>query len=167
MALNAYMAAVGQKSGQIKGGVTQKGRENTIQVVGYSHEIVSPRDPQSGLPTGQRMHKPLIITKQLDKSTPILYQILCTNENLLSVTIQFWTPQLKTASGMSSSSVQHFTIKITNANIAQIQASSEYDSHAETKSGEETEKISFTYQKIEWTWTDGGISSSDDWEARV
>jgi len=27
-----------------------------------SHEIVSPRDAASGLPTGKRMHKPLVIT---------------------------------------------------------------------------------------------------------
>jgi type VI secretion system secreted protein Hcp len=166
MAMIAYMYAKGQKSGPINGSVTQKGRENSVQVVGYSHEIVSPRDPQSGLPTGQRMHKPLIITKQTDKSTPIFYQVMCTNENLTSVTIKFWTPQLKTASGVGSS-VQHYTVTLTNANIAQIQASSEGDSHAETTKGEEIEKISFTYQKIEWTWTDGGITAGDDWEARV
>jgi type VI secretion system secreted protein Hcp len=166
MALMAYMYAVGQKSGQIKGGVTQKGREDSVQVVGYSHEIVSPRDPQSGLPTGQRMHKPLIITKQLDKSTPIFYNVMCNNENLTSVTVKFWSAQIKSATGVSTQ-VQHFTVKLTNANISEIRALSEYDSHTETKSGEESEKISFTYQKIEWTWTDGGITSQDDWEAHV
>ncbi|MEO5942125.1 MAG: hypothetical protein ABIP30_06075 [Ferruginibacter sp.] len=30
------------------------------------NEIVSPRDPASGLPTGKRMHKPFVITKELD-----------------------------------------------------------------------------------------------------
>ncbi len=34
------------------------------------HEIVSPRDAASGLPTGKRMHKPFVITKELDKSSP-------------------------------------------------------------------------------------------------
>jgi hypothetical protein len=32
--------------------------------------IVSPRDAASGLPTGKRMHKPMVITKELDKSSP-------------------------------------------------------------------------------------------------
>jgi hypothetical protein len=27
--------------------------------------------------------------------------------------------------------------------------------------------LAFAYQKIDWTWSDGGISSGDDWEARV
>ena len=28
-------------------------------------------------------------------------------------------------------------------------------------------EIAFTYQKIEWTWNDGGIMATDDWEAPV
>lgn len=30
------------------------------------------RDAASGLPTGKRMHKDLVITKQVDKTTPTL-----------------------------------------------------------------------------------------------
>jgi hypothetical protein len=30
--------------------------------VATEHEVVSPRDHASGLPTGQRMHKPFVIT---------------------------------------------------------------------------------------------------------
>ena len=68
MALNAYLKLKGQKQGEIKGSVTQKGREDKIMVIAVSHEIISPRDPASGLPTGKRMHKPFVITKELDKS---------------------------------------------------------------------------------------------------
>ncbi|MDP4221413.1 MAG: hypothetical protein Q8916_12415 [Bacteroidota bacterium] len=32
--------------------------------------VVSPRDPASGLPTGKRMHKPFVITKELDVQSP-------------------------------------------------------------------------------------------------
>lgn len=34
--------------------------------------VVSPRDAASGLPTGKRQHKPMVITKELDKSSPLL-----------------------------------------------------------------------------------------------
>jgi type VI secretion system secreted protein Hcp len=37
---------------------------------GQAHEIVSPRDTASGLPSGKRQHKPFTITKEIDKSTP-------------------------------------------------------------------------------------------------
>src|SRR3954469_24423395 len=102
MALNAYLKLKGQKQGELKGSVTQKGREGKIMVIAVSHEIVSPRDPASGLPTGKRMHKPLVITKELDKSSPILYAVLCNNENIPKLEIQFWTPQISAKTGMGS-----------------------------------------------------------------
>ncbi len=36
------------------------------------HAIVPPRDAASGLPTGQRMHKPFAVAFELDKSSPLL-----------------------------------------------------------------------------------------------
>jgi type VI secretion system secreted protein Hcp len=166
MALNSYLSLKGQKQGDIKGSVTQKGREGKIMVIAYSHEIISPRDIQSGLPTGQRLHKPIVITKELDKSSPLLYNALCTNENITSWELQFWTPQIKAAQGVGSE-VQHFTIKLTNANIASISQRMLNNKNPELTRYAEYEEIAFTYQKISWTWNDGGISAEDDWEARV
>lgn len=39
--------------------------------INFDQEIISPRDPASGLPTGKRMHKPFVIRKELDKSSPM------------------------------------------------------------------------------------------------
>ncbi len=110
----------------------------------FSHEIVSPRDPASGLPTGKRQHQPITITKQLDASTPRLLQALVSNENLKSVTI-----------GLNENGSQVATVVLSNASI------SDYQAHGASESW------SFTYQKITWTWLDGGITASDDWEAPV
>ena len=115
-----------------------------IALTGLSHEIISPRDPASGLPTGKRQHKPIVFTKQLDSTTPLLLNALVTNENLTSVLI-----------GLLRNGQLVATIKLTNANIADY-----------TDNGD-TEHWSLTYQKIEWTWVDGGITASDDWEAPV
>jgi type VI secretion system secreted protein Hcp len=164
MALNCYLRAKGQKSGQIKGSVTQKGREDSIMVIAASHEIVSPRDPASGLPTGKRMHKPFVITKELDKSSPILWNILVTNENVSDWELKFYTPQLKAATG-TGMEVQHYTVKLTNANIASISFRMANNKHPDLMKYAEYEEIAFTYQKIEWTWTEGGITAMDDWEA--
>lgn len=166
MSLMTYGYLVGQKSGQIKGSITQKGREESIGVIAISHSIVSPRDPQSGLPTGQRLHKPFVFTKEVDKATPALFNVLCTNENLSSATFKFWQPQIKATTGVGSE-VQFFTVKLTNANIASIDFRQPNIRNPETMKLAEYEEISLTYQKIEWTWTDGGVVASDDWQARV
>jgi type VI secretion system secreted protein Hcp len=120
----------------------KQGALSTIPVIGFSHEIVSPRDPASGLPTGKRLHKPIVVTKLMDKTSPLLLNALVTNENLSSVTFTL----LRSGQPVA-------TIKLTNASIADYTANGE------------TEHWSFTYQKITWTWLDGGITASDDWEA--
>lgn len=44
--------------------------------VSLSHSVVSPRDAASGLATGKRMHKPMTLTKTLDKSSPQLFTLV-------------------------------------------------------------------------------------------
>lgn len=166
MALNAYLSLHGQKQGDIKGSVTQKGREGRIMIIAVSHEIVSPRDAASGLPTGKRMHKPLILTKELDKSSPLLHNALCTNENLTKFELQFWTPQLSAAGGIGQE-VQHYTIGLKNANIASINFRMANNKHPDLMKFAEYEEIAFTYEAITWTWNNGGITATDSWEAPV
>ncbi len=161
MALNAYLTLKGQKQGDIKGSVTQKGREGSIAIIAVSHEIISPRDPASGLPTGKRMHKPFVITKELDKSSPLLYNVLTNNENVSEATFKFWQPS---ATGAEK---QHYTVKLTNANIASIEFVSLNNKDPALMKFAEHERIAFTYQKIEWTWMDGGVTADDDWESPV
>jgi len=87
MALNAYLSIVAERQGPIQGSVVQKGREGKILVIGAMHGIVCPRDPASGIPTGKRMHKPFTILKELDRSMPFLFSILCNNEYISFVEI--------------------------------------------------------------------------------
>jgi type VI secretion system secreted protein Hcp len=155
-ATTIFMTLTGQKSGNIRGGVAQKGREGSLQVAAFEDEIVSPRDAASGLPTGQRQHKPIKVTVELDQSAPLLYQMLSTNENITTLELKFWHPS---ASGVES---QFYSVKLTNANIAEIHTSTSTDA-AHTPMLD----VSFTYQKIQWTWTDGGITAADNWQTRT
>lgn len=62
------------KIGDIKGEATaspSKGEQ--IDVLSWSWGETSAA-PSTGLATGKRMHKPFVITKQLDKSSPMLQQ---------------------------------------------------------------------------------------------
>lgn len=161
MALNAYLKLKGQKTGDIKGSVTVKGREGTIMVIAVDHELSSPRDPSSGLPTGKLRHKPIRITKEVDRSSPLLYRVLTDNENLTGWELQFWRP---TPTGAE---IQHYTIRLTNASIADIQFHLPNNKNPELARYTEFEEVSFVYQRIDWIWTDGGITASADWAAPV
>ncbi len=161
MALNAYLRVVGQKSGEIKGSVTQKGREGRIGVIALSHDIVTPRDPASGLPTGKRQHTPLIITKELDAASAPLHAVQASNENLKEWELLFYRPS---TTGVEQ---QHFTIRLTNASVAAIDMRMPNNKHADLMKLETYEEVAFTYEKIEWIWVDGNLSAVDDWGAPV
>lgn len=159
MALNAYLILKGQKQGDIHGGVTQKGREGSILVHSFSHEITKPIDPASGLPTGKRQHQPVHILKEIDQSSPLLWNALVNNETLVTWQLKFWAPSAK------SVETQIYTITLTNAIIASIR---EYMPDNEDPAKIKLpllEQVTFTYQKIEWVWTKGTITADDDWEA--
>ena len=158
MALNANMRLTSEVQGEIKGSVTQAGREDSILVIGFSHEVDSPRDAASGLPTGKRQHKPLIVTKEIDKSTPLLMSALINNENITDVELKFWQPS------RSGKEVQYYTIRLLNARIINVQQEMLNNQYPENMRHKEREHISFVYQKIIWTYEDGGISTEDNWE---
>jgi type VI secretion system secreted protein Hcp len=116
--------------------------------------------------SAERQHKALVITKELDRSSPILHQALGSNETLKECELQFWAPQLRATTG-TGTEVQHFTIRLTNASIASIRMQMPNIRDPELMKLETFEEIAFTYQKIEWTWTDGGITAVDDWESPI
>jgi len=140
------MNVEGTNQNVIEGGCTIEGREDTILVVGFEHDIIINYDLPSGLPSGQRVHHPFVVLKYIDNATPKLFQALVTGELLSSVVIRFYR---KNASGTE---FHYYTLEFENARIVQIQSSSP-----------NFEKISFLYEKIIWTFEDGHISSEDSW----
>lgn len=150
MAFNTYLKLKGQRSGEIQGPSTNNRHPHEWIVTSTSHEVTSPRDPQSGLPTGKRIHRPMVVTVAWGANAPIIWGVLSTNENLSKVTISF-------TSSERDREQDYYTITLTNANIADI---------IEVSSGNTPAlQVTFTYQKIEAST--GGASWEDDWESRV
>jgi type VI secretion system secreted protein Hcp len=159
MVQSAFLSVTGQKQGKIRGPVTLPGRKDMMTVIAGNHEIVSPRDAASGLPIGQRLHKPLTIVKEVDcSSSPRLMSALVTNENLIEVSLQLWQQD------RVGRDVLFYTIRLVNANVSDIRMSLSFDSSSLHPAREE---VTFVYQNITWTCEPGGASVSDDWEARV
>jgi len=160
MALNAYLKLKGQKQGDIKGSVAERNREGSIMVIAVNHEVASPRDAATGQASGKRMHKPLVITKELDRSSPQLYNALTTNENIPEWTLEFSRADPRSAEKTS------FTIKLTNATISNIEFFMPNNKEPELMKLNEYEQVAFTYEKIEWTWLDPRVTAADSWLQR-
>ena len=154
-ALPAYMTLEGDISGNIPGSVTDPPWEGMIEVVEYGHAMTLPFDSATGLPTGKLTHRPIRVTKNIDKASPVLAGVMDQKAPLTNVTIRFYHPN------SSGATVHLYTIELTNALITSI--SQHIGSTDELISIPPRETLTFYYETITWTWEPDDIDASADW----
>jgi type VI secretion system secreted protein Hcp len=106
-----------------------------IEYHSFNLGVISPRDAASGLPSGKRTHKPIVIVREVDEASPLLWQALCTNEGFQSAKLSFLRPS---ASGKET--VYH-TIVLTNGAISKIE-------YAPPFKGKKRQAITFSYGEL-------------------
>jgi type VI secretion system secreted protein Hcp len=135
MALNAYLKLTGTKQGAIKGSGTKRKGWDGIEISGFSFGVESPRDEHSGLPTGQRQHKPIVVVREVDEASPLLFQALCNNEVFTEALIEFD----QVGGGGKHGPIR--TIELKNGKIYSI-------THSPNHRGKRSERISFDYEQV-------------------
>jgi type VI secretion system secreted protein Hcp len=156
LAVIASLTVTGQNQGEIK---------ESVIVFAVDHLLQRSYDPTTGQVTGNTAHHPIKITKEVDKASVPFYSALTTNENLPEWELKFW--RLKNTGRNSGAEFQYFTIKPSNARVVSIHLVKPNTKVRDLNPLPDYEEIEFTYQKIEWTWTDGGITALDDWESPI
>jgi type VI secretion system secreted protein Hcp len=139
----------------VKEGVNQREAEalkGMLERVGASVEI----KPASGSAAGPRQHGLVTITKELDKSTPLLYKALGTGETLTEWELRCWKPSLS-----GGGEQQHYTVRLTNARVAGIRQRMPNTRDPKLARYETFEEVSFSYETITWIWNDGGITHTE------
>jgi type VI secretion system secreted protein Hcp len=157
MAQKFYVTIKAAKQGTLKG--QGSGREkDKIPGVAFSYGVESPRDAASGLPSGKRRHKPVVITKEWGAASPQLFQAAVTNEVLTSVLIEFLS-----TNSLGKEEV-NYTVELTNVSISGFEGSLHLGENAgpivDTR---ELERITLEFQKITVTSVTGGTTATDDW----
>jgi type VI secretion system secreted protein Hcp len=156
-ATDIYCTVVGARQGTFQGDPVARGNATQIAVYALTQELKVPFDAASGQSTGKRQHSPLTIVKELDKSSPQFFTAAATNEVLKSVTCTLYR---NSGNGQTRA---YFKIALTNATIVELKDSGDGVNGA--AQGDERERISFSYQKIELTDFDSNITAVDDWTA--
>lgn len=166
----AYMSIKGASQGDITSGAFtadsvgnswQEGHEDEFMVQALKHNVTIPRDPQSGQPSGQRVHGPLQVTKIFDKSSPLLANALTSGELLTECEIKFYRTSTE------GKQEHYFTIKLIDAILVDMQAEMPNCQDPAMASFGHLEHLQFTYRAIEWTHEVAGTSGADDWRAPV
>lgn len=133
------LTMTGTKQGKIKGSNTKKEGDldfsRGVECHGFSYSVTVPYDAQAGHSSGQRSHKPLTITKEVDSASPKLLQALCTNETFKSVTLQFGK------TGSSGKPLPFRTIELVNGVIVDIR-------QAQGTTGKRRELVTLAYDDL-------------------
>ena len=154
-----HMAVTGTTQGNISQGCCDMiGREDTSLCQALDHEIYIPRDIQTGLPTGKRVHRALLITKAFDKSSPKLYQALCAGERMSEVVFKFYRI------APTGNEEHYFTIKLQDAIIVALKPWIPNCLDPSKEGFTDMEDLSFTYSHIFWTWEPDGVEAEDQWQ---
>ncbi|MHA2296833.1 MAG: Hcp family type VI secretion system effector [Candidatus Hodarchaeales archaeon] len=118
----------------------QDGRVGSIEVIAYSHSVMNSYEPTITRGAAVIQHTPLRIVKNIDKTTPKLYEACCITSTIPIVTLRFYS---------EPTSLNYLTIELTGATIVSI------FTYGITTSGNlPVETISFTYEVIKWTYTE-------------
>jgi type VI secretion system secreted protein Hcp len=157
-AMIANLYVKGQKTGAVYGSVVQKGREGSIAVIALEQQSLVPTDTASGLPTGRVRSGLLTVTKEIDKSSPVLRTMMLNSENIPEAKILFWSPQITSATG-TGVEVQNYSVKLINARIVSIRTVMPNVRIPDQQKLEIYEQVSFTYEVAEWVWTAGSITA--------
>jgi type VI secretion system secreted protein Hcp len=123
-----------------------------IEVYGFSHEIVCPTDAASGLPTGKRQHRPFRLDKYIDTASPVFLETHLAGREIPSVEI------VLVRTDRNGNPVPFYTTKLDGVIISGISIQG-----LAIGAPPMVEEVTFVYQRITWTYMDGGRSISDTW----
>lgn len=159
MALPGYMKVTGENQGFMESECDLDGRAGYIVVQGVQHSVRLPTD-QRGLPNGRRVHMPITIIKEVDRTSPMLYQALADGELLTDVVIDWY--QLDGA-GMEEI---YYRQSLKNAQITAIDFDVEHQTEVAKARVGHLERVSLIYDSITWTHELDGIEYEDNFGAQ-
>jgi len=153
MPIPAYM-----DFGDFPGSCQVAGREDMVQVLGFSHQVYIPTDPKDGSTTGTRVHGALGIVKNYDKASPKLYEYLCNGKKIPEVLLHWYMIDPDTGQ-----ETEYFTHKLEDVIVVSMKPWMPNVDEQKYKEFKHMEEVSLRYAKITWTFVDGNIEFMDSW----
>jgi type VI secretion system secreted protein Hcp len=154
-----YMKVEGTKTGIIKDQNTSAKLPDRIELNGYSFETSSAGGSAGiGIATGRRTRTPLTVIKNNGQSSILLFNCSATNEVLKTVIIEVYK------TGNTGNEILEQTITLTNATVSYFKQSFDNSPGPGDVKGPKDE-IRFTYQKINITYINGGVTAEDSWNS--
>lgn len=160
MANLSYMSITGKRQGLISAGCSgesignkcQINHQDEIIVLSYSHDMVAGSDGSVG--GGRGNHMPIMITKGIDKSSPLLASALHEREEI-ECTIDLY--RTSPVGGQE----KYYSIRLSGARVAHI--SLQVPHTVRMNDAEPQELVSIRYRDISWVHIPGATTAYSTW----
>lgn len=139
------------------GNIYVQGHEDQMLVQEFEHSVTVPTDPQSGQPSGQRVHKPFVFTVAANRAVPLLYNALASGELLPKVELKWYRTSVE------GKQEHFFTTSLEDAVIVQISKKLLHTQDPRSAPFTQLISVSLAYRKIQWEHNASGTSGADDW----
>ncbi|MGY1448816.1 MULTISPECIES: Hcp family type VI secretion system effector [Pseudomonas] len=161
MASHSYMSISGKRQGLISFGCSgpssignkcQIGHQDEIMVLAYTHDMMTGND--GSVAGGRGQHMPIVITKGIDKASPLLASALHEREEVeCTINLYRTTP--------TGGQEKYYSIHLAGARIAHISQQVPHAIHM--NDAEPQERVSIRYRDITWVHIPGGTSAQSTW----
>jgi type VI secretion system Hcp family effector len=156
MALNLYLELTLNGVAVEGGALTPPaGRENDIECLSFQYSLAATLAAGSTQSAGRRKHKPIVIRKLIDASSPKLTRALTRNE-VVTAAFRFFR-----ADAQSGSTEHYFTVEIREARIASVNHLVFDTFRPDVRDLPQIEEVSFVFNTIKWTDEISGVESED------
>jgi len=154
----AYMWLKDNSGSAINGSVDVAGRENSVEVVEFEHEVRIPTDADTGKLTGTRKHEAIRLLKAIDASSPYLYKAVCEGQTLKEVVIKWYRID------DSGTETEYFSHKLEDVKVCSVHPLMHNVKDSSKEKYDHLEEVSLRYGKITWTYADGNLQAADSWK---
>ncbi|QHD00195.1 type VI secretion system protein [Pseudomonas sp. S04] len=161
MASHSYMSITGKHQGLISAGCSgsdsignkcQIDHQDEIMVLAYAHDMLTGNDGSTA--GGRGKHMPIMITKGIDKSSPLLASALHEGEEV-ECKIDFY--RTSSAGGQE----RYYSIHLTGARIDHV--SVQVPHAVRMNDADPQELVSIRYREIAWAHVPGATSAYSTW----
>ncbi|MGG7521640.1 Hcp family type VI secretion system effector [bacterium BS0013] len=157
MAIPVYLWLIDDAGNQVKGSVDVHGREGSIEIVELMHSVDLPTDNLTGKPTAKRIHCDYALIKEVDCSSPYLYQGVSSGKKFKQAVLKFYRINY------NGQEEEYFRVTMDAIRINEIEPYTFDIKNPTFEKHNHLEAFYLAYEKITWHYLDGNIIHSDLW----
>lgn len=157
MAIPVYLWLIDDAGNQVKGSVDIHGREGSIEIVELMHNVELPGDDLTGLITSQRQHGDYFLIKEIDSSSPYLYQGVSSGKIFKQAILNFYRINC------NGQEEEYFRVTMDSVRVNEVEPFMLDIKNPTFEKHNHLEAFYLAYEKITWHYLDGNIIHSDLW----